>query len=405
VKRLDQLQRDPHILAWMAHLRAQTPPLSTASYINLLIALRSIFNDLAWSEKRAELAHLIHREDLPRTPQRLPRPLTAEQDELLQQELLRRNDLGANVFLLIRHTGMRIGECIDLSEQCLRSIAPARWAVHVPLGKLKTERMVPVDAFVCELVQRLRFFRFLDPLPADGRLLARPASKAALVRQFRDYLHRTCHQLGLPTNIVPHQMRHTYATQMLRSGVSFPVLMKLLGHVDPEMTMRYVDVALTDIEREFHLARSHPRHLVPQPKNIIPVCPLWSARRHRCLAHGSTCHGNVPPLTHKRPIVFSPQQALKPPHQDPLPNKKALNHLNKNGQRLAGYVDHPAITFPAILRIACCLKSNFSLDGYPTGTPERGEFSFLRCSLSAADNALTKMSSRQFPDRRRSRLG
>jgi hypothetical protein len=181
--------------------------------------------------------------------------------------------------------------------------------------------------------------------------------------------------------------------------------MKLLGHVDPEMTMRYVDVALTDIEREFHLARSHPRHLVPQPKNIIPVCPLWSARRHRCLAHGSTCHGNVPPLTHKRPIVFSPQQALKPPHQDPLPNKKALNHLNKNGQRLAGYVDHPAITFPAILRIACCLKSNFSLDGYPTGTPERGEFSFLRCSLSAADNALTKMSSRQFPDRRRSRLG
>jgi hypothetical protein len=100
--------------------------------------------------------------------------------------------------------------------------------------------------------------------------LARPASKAALVRQFRDYLHRTCHQLGLPTNIVPHQMRHTYATQMLRSGVSFPVLMKLLGHVDPEMTMRYVDVALTDIEREFHLARSHPRHLVPQPKTSSP---------------------------------------------------------------------------------------------------------------------------------------
>jgi hypothetical protein len=53
---------------------------------------------------------------------------------------------------------------------------------------------------------------------------------------------------------------------MLRSGVSFPVLMKLLGHVDPQMTMRYVDVALTDLEREFRMARAKPRHLAPQPK-------------------------------------------------------------------------------------------------------------------------------------------
>jgi hypothetical protein len=53
---------------------------------------------------------------------------------------------------------------------------------------------------------------------------------------------------------------------MLRSGVKFSVLMKLLGHVDPAMTMRYVDVALTDLEREFQLARPNPRHLSPQLK-------------------------------------------------------------------------------------------------------------------------------------------
>jgi hypothetical protein len=60
--------------------------------------------------------------------------------------------------------------------------------------------------------------------------------------------------------------RHTYATQMIRSGISFPALMTLLGHTSPDMTMRYVDVALTDLRREFDLARSQPRHLVPQPK-------------------------------------------------------------------------------------------------------------------------------------------
>jgi integrase len=154
---LDQLRREPHILGWMSGLRSQAPPLATASCINLLIHLRCIFQELAWTQPLPELAHLIRRQDVPRLPKRLPRPLTAQQDQLLQQEFLRRNDLGGNAFLLIRHTGMRIGECADLSCDCLRSTGPNQWAVHVPLGKLNTERMVPVDRFVCELVQRLRF--------------------------------------------------------------------------------------------------------------------------------------------------------------------------------------------------------------------------------------------------------
>jgi len=266
VKCLDQLRREPHILGWLSRLHSQAPRLSTASYINRLIALRSTFNELAWTEQLSELAHLIRREDIPRLPQRLPRPLTADQDELLQQEFRVRNDLGGNVFLLIRHTGMRIGECADLSFDCLRSTGPGQWAIHVPLGKLKTERMVPVDPFVCELVQRLRFFRSLDPLSADGRLLARPGAKDTLLRHFRDYLHQVCHSLGLSTHIVPHQLRHTYATEMLRAGVGFPAVMKLLGHTSPEMTMQYLDVTLNDLQRAFELARSKPRHLVPQPR-------------------------------------------------------------------------------------------------------------------------------------------
>src|SRR5208337_1795188 len=124
-----------------------------------------------------ELAQLLRRQDVPRAPRRLPRALTMEQDQRLQQELLRRNDLGANVFLLLRHTGMRIGEAADLSFDCLHNSATDQWAIQVPLGKLKTERMVPVDSFVCRLVQRLRFFRSLDPTPVDGFLLARPKGR------------------------------------------------------------------------------------------------------------------------------------------------------------------------------------------------------------------------------------
>jgi len=274
VQRLNQLHREPHILSWMSRLHSQMPPLGTPSFIIRLISLRSLLNELAWTEQLPELTHLLRREDIPRAPQKLPRPLTAEQDQLLQQEFLRRNDLGGNAFLLIRHTGMRIGECADLSVDCLRSTSPHQWAIHVPLGKLKTERMVPVDAFVRELVQRLRFFRSLDPLPADGRLLARPGAKDTLLRHLRDYLHQVCHGLGLSTRLVPHQLRHTYATEMLRAEVSFPALMKLLGHTSPEMTMQYLDVVLTDLQREFELARSKPRHRVPQPP--VPSAPVRS---------------------------------------------------------------------------------------------------------------------------------
>ena len=64
--------------------------------------------------------------------------------------------------------------------------------------------------------------------------------------------------------------RHTYASEMLRSGVGLPAVMQLLGHASPEMTMRYLEVTLSDLQKEFEFARSHPRHLVPRP-NTPPI--------------------------------------------------------------------------------------------------------------------------------------
>jgi integrase len=107
-------------------MRSQNPPLAPTVYICRLLLLRCILEELAWTAQLPDLAHLIRREDVPRAPQRLPRALTAQQDQLIQQELLRRNDLPANVFLLLRHTGMRIGECADLSYDCLRNLGPDR---------------------------------------------------------------------------------------------------------------------------------------------------------------------------------------------------------------------------------------------------------------------------------------
>jgi hypothetical protein len=48
--------------------------------------------------------------------------------------------------------------------------------------------------------------------------------------------------------------------------MDLPALMKLLGHASPEMTMVYLDIALTDLQREFELARSHSLHITPPPR-------------------------------------------------------------------------------------------------------------------------------------------
>jgi site-specific recombinase XerD len=263
VHSLDQLRRDPHILGWLALLRSHNPPLAAITRANYVIYLRRMLEELAWTQLLPALTHLLGRDDVPRKEHRLPRPLTPEQDQLIQQELLCRNDLVSNVLLLLRHTGMRIGECVDLSMDCLRPLGPDQWAIHVPLGKLKTERWVPVDSSVCQLVGRIRSLRPQTAPKAGRLLLPRPRGRYMLIRRLRAALQEVVSAVGIPARIVPHQFRHTYGTEMLRAGVSFAAVIKLLGHKSPHMTLQYLEITQQDLQREFHLALSHPRHLVP----------------------------------------------------------------------------------------------------------------------------------------------
>ena len=53
---------------------------------------------------------------------------------------------------------------------------------------------------------------------------------------------------------------------MLRSGISYPALMKLPGHTSPEMTILYAEFTQNDLQREFRSVCSMPRHLLPPPK-------------------------------------------------------------------------------------------------------------------------------------------
>jgi site-specific recombinase XerD len=281
IRRANQLRRDPHVLGWLEYLWTRRvsysgKPLRTVTRAAHLIRLRKLF-DLLTDHAFPPRPGLLLSEDIPHPDQTLPRPLTPEDDARLQAELRRRNDLLSNALLLTRLTGMRIGETVDLATDCLRHLGGDQWALHVPVGKLHNERWTPVDEQVRTLMARLSFLRMLPgpegtPAPPEF-LLPRPKGPKVLCEQLRAALCGAATQAGITAHIVPHQMRHTYATSMLRAGVSLPALMKLLGHRTANMTLRYVEITQKDLQREFHLARQTPRHLIPLPASLPSADP------------------------------------------------------------------------------------------------------------------------------------
>jgi integrase len=229
------------------------PPLAKSTLSTRAVYLHRLLEELAWSKQIP--THLLSREDVPRRDQILPRALLPEQDQLLQQELRRRDDLLSNLLLLQRHTGMRIGECVDLTADCLRPLGPDQWAIHVPVGKFNKDRLVPVDSFVCHIVERLQSLRSQTDQPPGEFLLPRHRSRETLIRRVRAAFHAAATAVGITAKLVPHQARHTYASEMLRAGVSLIGDMKLLGHSRPEMTMQYLKITLQDLQHESKGAR------------------------------------------------------------------------------------------------------------------------------------------------------
>ena len=274
VRRPAELRRDPHVLGWLEQLwlrrvRGSGKPLAAITRAADLIRLRKLF-DLLADHAFPPRPGLLLSEDLPPLDQALPRPLTPEDDLRLQAELRRADDLLHAALLLTRLTGLRIGETVDLSSDCLRHLGEDHWVLHVPIGKLHNERWTPVDEQVRWLIARLRFLRTLPPGASGEFLLPRPKGRGVLCTQLRIALAQAAERAGIAAHVVPHQLRHTYATSMLRAGVSLPGLMKLLGHRTANMTLRYVEITQQDLQREFHLARQNPRHLLPLPASLAP---------------------------------------------------------------------------------------------------------------------------------------
>jgi site-specific recombinase XerD len=280
VRRCSQLRRDPHLFGWFRMLCEEHPPLCNVTRARHLIELRRLFRDMAANGHDIQ-PDLICREDIPPCPRYLPRSLSLEDDRLLIEELQRTDDLYTNALLLIRATGIRISECIHLGSDCLRQLGTDEWALHVPIGKLYTERLVPADAAVRRTLDRILGLRTLAPRTQLARssafLLPRWGRRNPLYQTISNALSDAANRAGCSCHVSPHQLRHTYASDMIRHGISLPALMQLLGHKNINMTMRYVQVTQQDLQREFHVARQNATARNITPQLVLPRAPLPSA--------------------------------------------------------------------------------------------------------------------------------
>jgi integrase len=138
-----------------------------------------------WGWPDAPPLKLVFRSDIPRLPKPLPRYLPVDADRRLGEALAASPYcLAAYALLLQRACGLRIGELLDLELDCVHEVPGQGSWLKVPLGKLETERMVPLDEETRVLLDRIAATRSAGRRhrPARAR---RPASRRRSTRRRR----------------------------------------------------------------------------------------------------------------------------------------------------------------------------------------------------------------------------
>lgn len=248
-----------HIESWLKELKERG--LSPATRCIRLLMTRAYLRWLRDSgDVNCEADKLIRNSDFPKIPSRLPRPLPPALDAEIQNRLERSLCPHHHALLLMRRTGLRIGEVVSLSFNCLYIDSNKRAFLKVPLGKLHNERLVPLDDKTVDLIRKIQSAtqkKAQDPKPPClVRSRVRENISVAMLRiRFEQIVGDL--RKNEPDPINPHRFRHSYATELLNAGMSLESVMTLLGHRSIESTLRYAAVTQKSILEEYQIARKN----------------------------------------------------------------------------------------------------------------------------------------------------
>lgn len=280
-----QRQIEPYLNAVAAATAQGTDRIiSVGEQRNRIITLGRFLADIGeWGWPDAPARRLVFPRDVPRAPRPLPRYLPPDQDRRLQQALdASPNRMVADALLLARATGLRVGELVDLELDCVHDLAGQGAWLKVPLGKLDSERMVPLDEETVALIDRIVEQRCACaplPHPKTGRpteFLLCHHGKRLSTQALRDELDRSAASAGLQ-HITPHRLRHTYATALVNAGCSLQSLMELLGHVSAAMSLRYGKLFSSTVRADYERALAQAKAHLGQPfgePNALPMTQI-----------------------------------------------------------------------------------------------------------------------------------
>lgn len=281
---LRQLERS-HIEAFLVWNRtrswrgrvARDRQVSVSVVHGTVLAVRNFLDDITlWGWADRPRTRVVFTSDVPRLPRPLPRALAPDADHALMAAVASLDDPFARcAIVLMRRAGLRIGECLDLELSCVVDYGPSGTWLRVPLGKLGTERSVPLDAETIHAldawtahrgVQRAHLhpktgqavdFLFVEHGRRLGPWRVRQALREAAGTA------KLSGADGATLTVTPHQLRHTYATELANAGMSLQALMSLLGHVTPEMTLRYATLASPTLRAAYDQAIGKLRSTLP----------------------------------------------------------------------------------------------------------------------------------------------
>ena len=225
--------------------------------------------------------------DLPRQDHPLPKALDdAAAAKLLRAAQTQPRMLVRVVVEVLLRTGLRVGEFTALQADAVVLIGAAHW-LHVPVGKLRADRYLPLHPHLVTLIADYRTAH----VNADHPLLLPRENGRALDRHTVTRLINKAGAAADLPHIHPHQLRHTLATQAINRGMTLEAIAALLGHRSLDMTLRYAKIANRTVADEYFAVTEKVEALYQQGKplpadTIGPRMARLRREHHRLLGNG-----------------------------------------------------------------------------------------------------------------------
>lgn len=188
----------------------------------------------------------------------LPHVLTQHQTEAL----LEQPDSGENairdrvVMELLYSAGLRASEVVSVLRAEVDLANGTLWV----RGKGRKDRMVvfgnPCARAIREYLQPGHRPSKHSP-KLDETLLVNEQGRPLTTRTVQNIVKRWCVRSGLPPDVSPHTLRHSFATHLLDGGAELKSVQQLLGHESLATTQIYTHVSIERLRET--VEHAHPR--------------------------------------------------------------------------------------------------------------------------------------------------